>query len=736
MTEAFDSPTVLALKYLFGLAGTISCSLLIKKILFDIELNQFKRSVAPEVEKNLSELSLSTTNSLSDDADDASSKSNNSPKKNKSVIQKSLSGESDSSDTSYMRKKRIHRETKIGIFFNVSLLTFLNYLLMVYLPSGVMPSLVAMTCLTAILLRAQLIEDMRRKRFDRISTIFTLLIFMAGFLSLCTYATIGKREGGVYEGPARIVGYDVTNYNNKKEDNVLRTDLEVEWGGKWGCPDTPQQQCHAYVSGALCEVKDENARRMKKRGRKKGRVLKKKKSTEEEAAAEDETEAEVEAAEEVVVEAEDAVEEVAEEAEDEVEDTAADTTDGAIEEDNAAEESSETTDADTDTEASIETYYKEAAKDFVTEVGDEVDQTAEEEKLYYVEDIQIAQEELAEDENDTSADAAEIEKKVEDTENAIAHDIENVKNTTIGAGSANDPDGQFTSEAINAETSDVEALEQEVEDLKKKIEELEEEDIEEQEVEVITEDTAEYYAGQEKNQEGITEELEDENDELVEDIDYYADKAEDESEENQELLNANEDLAEKNEVLTEEVIEAENAEPKTEEIITITYYPEMNGTNATGEYYVYETEETVPINSNAYSSGMDDDFAYTFEDDIFEDEYWGYDWDSAWGDYACNDLFETDLESVSYNEDEAPGNDDYPFVTIYGSCNSCKAFLVDYYSTAHFDKIREYQKHAWTYVWFGFFSMIVTGALKLKQYLRPAEENQIDLLMSDGGQFV
>jgi hypothetical protein len=62
----------------------------------------------------------------------------------------------------------------MGIFLNVFIVTFVNYLLLVYLPSGLAPSLIAMVVLSCILLRAQLIEDLRRRRFDRISTIFSL----------------------------------------------------------------------------------------------------------------------------------------------------------------------------------------------------------------------------------------------------------------------------------------------------------------------------------------------------------------------------------------------------------------------------------------------------------------------------------------------------------------------------------------------------------------------------------
>ena len=583
------------------------------------------------------------------------------------------------SEDSFVRKKRVHKETKIGIFFNVALVTFVNYLLLVYLPSGIAPSLLAMTLLSTILLRAQLIEDLRRKRMDRISTIFTLLIFMAAFLSLCTYATLGKKEGGVYEGPARIVGYDVTNYNNE-DQTALRTDLEVEWGGSWGCPDTPGKQCHAYVSGALCEVNED---------RKRGRNL---------ASPRD------------------------------------------------LKEQKKQPLADTDD--TTKEYYKEVEgyqKDFVEDEKDAVEDAAEEEDLYYVEILQETEDYLQDVSNTTEIDIDSVENNI----TATALDVTN----DVAVADKEAADGTVSVEDVEKEDSDVTTLEQEVADLEQKVQELEEQNIEEEEVVEITAGDAEYYAVAAKEASNTTIELENENEELADNEEYYKEVASEVEEENEELIDANEDYYEKNEVLEEEV----HDEPSTEEMITITYYP-VNGTNPDGEYYEIVTETEVDVDENMGYAGDDDENMeearddeymeearddeymgysdYAFEDDFFEDEYWSYDWSAAWGDYACNDLFDTDLEGDTYDESTAPGDDNWPYVTIYGSCNSCKAFLVDYYSTEHFDKIKKYQTHAFTYATFGVVSLAITGALMLKQWLRPAEENQIDLLMSDGGQFV
>lgn len=664
MTIEFDSAKVLQAKYVLGICGTGVCAYLIIQILFKIELNQFKRSVAPEVEKNLSELTLST--SLSGEDDDSDSHSN------KSVIKKALSGESNRSnhsDDSYIRKKRIHKETKIGIFLNVALVTFVNYLLMVFLPSGAVPSLIAMTILSVIILRGQLVEDLRRKRLDRIFLVFTLLIFMASFLSLSTYAHIGKKEGGIYEGPARIVGYDQTKYNDEGK-SATRTDLEVEWGGEWGCPESPSQQCHAFVSGALCEVKENRKRKLVTRKRK-------------------------------------------------------------------------MIGDDGETLEETKDYYKELIseqKEFVAAESEVVDEVAEENDLEYVEVLQETEDILQDEGNETETEIEQVENTIEETAEEINEDVVEVETEVESS-----PNGTVSATVAEEETKDITELENEVAQLEKEIEELEENNVEEEEMEEITASGAEYYAEAAKDAQNKTTQVEKEKE-------YYEDLADEVMEENDELIDANHDTAEKNEVLEEEVKdvkeyykEKEANEPKTEEVITVKYYP-ANVTNATGEYYVTvtETEKTINATENsksAYTSsmnfdddyGMLDDFSYSFEDDFFEDEYWSYNWDNAWGNYACNDLFDTDLENIEYDESTPPGDDNFPFVNVFASCRSCKAFLVDYYSTEHFEKIKQYQRQAVTYAGFGFVALFLSGLMTLKQILRPAEENQLDLLMSDGG---
>merc|ERR1719491_1251423 len=84
---------------------------------------------------------------------------------------------------------------------------------------------------------------------------------------------------------------------------------------------------------------------------------------------------------------------------------------------------------------------------------------------------------------------------------------------------------------------------------------------------------------------------------------------------------------------------------------------------------------------------------YSFEDDIYEDDYWsGNDWDEQWGDYQCEQLFDTDLKQLpAFDSNTPPGDDQWPFVNIYGKCNTCEAYLIDYFSSEHFNNIKAYE---------------------------------------------
>jgi hypothetical protein len=141
-----------------------------------------------------------------------------------------------------------------------SVLVLMVYLLLVYLPSGLWLSILGVIAVMGITLRMQLAEELRRKRLDRLFGIITLFLVIAAMLSIATYCRLTLREGEIYQGRARIVGYDETSYNNGDGDTT-RTDLEVSWGSSWGCPHDNGKECQAFVNGALCEAEGEDRSR-------------------------------------------------------------------------------------------------------------------------------------------------------------------------------------------------------------------------------------------------------------------------------------------------------------------------------------------------------------------------------------------------------------------------------------------------------------------------------------------
>lgn len=103
-----------------------------------------------------------------------------------------------------------------------------------------------------------------KARYDRLASIATLLLLIAAFSSMGTYASKSMQENGrgsTYKGYARVTDYDTTNYDNDMyggdEGAVpIRLDLDVEWSG---CKE--KKTCQSVVHGVLCEADLNNGRR-------------------------------------------------------------------------------------------------------------------------------------------------------------------------------------------------------------------------------------------------------------------------------------------------------------------------------------------------------------------------------------------------------------------------------------------------------------------------------------------
>lgn len=142
----------------------------------------------------------------------------------------------------------------------VSIITFMVYLLLALSSANFVLCWMGMIIVMALLLRQAIFDEVRRDRLDRLAAIVSLVLLLAMAINLAVYANRQHAQGDLYEGKARIVGYDMSNYNQSKDDQMLRTDMEVEWGWSWGCPNLDNDfSCRSFVHGALCEAKEDNS---------------------------------------------------------------------------------------------------------------------------------------------------------------------------------------------------------------------------------------------------------------------------------------------------------------------------------------------------------------------------------------------------------------------------------------------------------------------------------------------
>jgi hypothetical protein len=135
------------------------------------------------------------------------------------------------------RKRRKVSWSFVGMqIASVGALVLLTYLLLVVSNAPIALRGLGSLVVFFIFLRFQIGEEIRRQRLDRITLLVSLFLVIASMLSLCVYSMKMLKQGEIYEGPARIVGYDMSNYNNTQHDPTTRTDIAVTWGENWGCP--------------------------------------------------------------------------------------------------------------------------------------------------------------------------------------------------------------------------------------------------------------------------------------------------------------------------------------------------------------------------------------------------------------------------------------------------------------------------------------------------------------------
>ena len=99
---------------------------------------------------------------------------------------------------------------------------------------------------------------------------------------------------------------------------------------------------------------------------------------------------------------------------------------------------------------------------------------------------------------------------------------------------------------------------------------------------------------------------------------------------------------------------------------------------------------------------------------------------------SCQDLFDGDMASLGYDASVPAGEDDYPFIKIYGSCKTCDAYILDYFAEEAFESVQEYKLKAAMYLTFAVGGMLFSLVSFIKYRVSPQAENEVELL-GDGG---
>lgn len=180
--------------------------------------------------------------------------------------------------TKSRKTRRVRLSYKLMQLGSVSVLLLLTYLLLVVSQAPLWASALGSISVFGVFLKYQIGDELRRQRLDRIVLMMSLFLFIASLMCVCTYSFKSLGNGEIYEGPARIVGYDQSSYNNTDHDPSTRTDLEVQWGKSWGCPLSGGKVCQAVVQGAMCTVNlepanEDGTRRHRRRRRNRQRDL-------------------------------------------------------------------------------------------------------------------------------------------------------------------------------------------------------------------------------------------------------------------------------------------------------------------------------------------------------------------------------------------------------------------------------------------------------------------------------
>ena len=96
-------------------------------------------------------------------------------------------------------------------------------------------------------------------------------------------------------------------------------------------------------------------------------------------------------------------------------------------------------------------------------------------------------------------------------------------------------------------------------------------------------------------------------------------------------------------------------------------------------------------------------------------------------------MFDSDVEGGTYDTNTPPGEDDWPYINIYGSCKRCEAYVLDYFAKEAFEEVEIYKQQAILHFAAAMIGFVASLIGYIKYRISPPPENQVELLGSDGG---
>jgi len=695
----------------------------------------FRSKKQLQLEAEIANMSCSATDFDPQQNSYASVHNDGMPTSNKNTLNDiEIEGSSQSMSSFSSITLRISHFRKMILALLTVVLILLNYLLMVLSSASDFLSFLGLALISVLVLQRHILEEVRSNRYERLACLVSFMLITTMSMNLASYAAKEVATENMYQGPARIVGYDTSNYDELKagkETTNTKTDLEVAWGYQWACPLSPDKECRAVVDGALCEMDDnstlwddddyagsdtndtkfttevyydENGKKVEKENdhetdyNENGKVVEDYKAHE--TTEFNENGGNVENYEEDSTDTE-------YNSNGNVKDVwstkqSANYTD----EGDVGTGTYEYKDSEYSKGALVDVYDEEEDEDFQTASGghenidhsldvsfnadgstegkeytdmeteiDDMGETDTDDTLDVSFNLDGSVEEEDYTKSETELDAAGKITDEYDKEIAIVNDKNgNLENKIVDEDEEKYKDGKAEEETIN------------IVDITENSDGTKEHKDKNKTIKFNKDGEYNVTLDVESNDNGggnrtLHRRLEDQADSTSEGSNnkqQLEDELEEKEEENERLKDEIDELRKKNEDLQNELAK-EKGENKPEH----------------------------------------------------EDDDWGEtDWGSVWGEYECYNLFDADLEGVEFNTRKPPGSDDWPYLNIYGNCQTCEAYIVDYYSTEHFQSIQSYKQASLNFGIAACFSLLLTVALALKRRFNPKENNKIDFLES------